>query len=89
MVSVSNMTDLIKKIALEVVETSNPVKIVFGTMLSTSPLKIKIDQKLTLGSTNLIIPKSVSDDPLVTGDSVIMIRMQGGQQYVVIDKAVM
>ncbi len=111
----------------------------FGTVTSTSPLEIQIDQKLTLTQDYLILTKAVLDhevdievnhftksDPLVgyapwdtthghpnagsgsipeshrhgysgrkkimiynglqKGEKVILIRLQGGQRYIVLDR---
>lgn len=111
----------------------------FGTVTSTSPLEIQIDQKLTLTQDYLILTKAVVDhevdievnhftesDPLVgyspwdtthshpdagsaeiptthrheykgrkkimiyngllPGEKVILIRLQGGQKYIVLDR---
>lgn len=82
-----NMIETIKKVAMDAFEASSPVKVVFGTVLSASPLKIKVEQKLTLGASNLVITKT-ADGALASGNKVVMIRMQGGQQYIIVDKVV-
>jgi hypothetical protein len=56
-----NMVELIKKAAMEAVETSKPASIVFGTVVSVQPLKINIDQKLTLDDDDLILTDHVID----------------------------
>lgn len=111
----------------------------FGTVISTSPLEIQIDQKLTLTEEYLILTKNVSDhevdievnhfteqnalvgygpwdtkhshpdagigeinpnhrhqylgrkkikiyNGLQKGEKVILIRLQGGQKYIVLDR---
>ena len=50
---------LVKKSAVEAVEASKPTNVVFGKVISTSPLKIMVDQKLTLGSMQLVLSKNV------------------------------
>ena len=145
---------LIKKAATEAVEASKPCNLVFGTVTSTSPLKINVEQKMTLTSAQLVLSRNVTDykvnieiddatenggdidlthnhsysgttgssnshshsysgttdeggninivhsheikgtkeitvkSALVVGDEVLMIRMQGGQKYIVIDRVV-
>ena len=131
-------------------EANNPVNVCFGKVTSASPLKILVEQKITLGSAQLILTRNVMDhDVMVTvdwgtntslsdhkhivdttsdeggtdshthlvsgntdtvdlshkhtmngkkkmtihnalqkGDEVILLRMQGGQKYVVMDRVV-
>jgi hypothetical protein len=58
------MTDfikLMKKTAVEAVNASKPANMVFGKVISVSPLKIKVDQKLILTSAQLVLSRSVTD----------------------------
>ena len=41
----TNAVELVKKAAVEAVDASKPVHILFGTVISASPLKIQVDQK--------------------------------------------
>lgn len=110
------MLDIIKKAALDAVNTGNPVAVQIGTVEAVSPLEISLDQRLTLPEAFLIVPESLtryeidlshvhklSGSPdtekalidkiviregLAVGDAVIMLRVQGGQKYLVLDKAV-
>lgn len=99
----TDLVRLIKKIALEAVDASNPTAIVYGKVSSVSPLKVYVEQKITLSKEQLVLTRSVKDhtvqiidngttktitikNGLVAGDKVVMLRMQGGQQYIVIDK---
>ncbi|EGT4969847.1 TPA: DUF2577 family protein, partial [Clostridioides difficile] len=64
-----------------------PIRIVFGIIESISPLKVKIEQKLSIGEIFLIQTdtfKRYTDKKI--GDKVVLIRMQGGQQYLVLDR---
>ena len=59
-----DMTDfikLMKKTAVEAVNASKPAHMVFGKVISISPLKIKIDQKLILTSAQLVLSRNVTD----------------------------
>lgn len=71
---------------MEAFTASKPADVVFGKVISDSPLKIKVDQKLELKSAQLVLTKTVVDDALISGEKVIMIRMSGGQKYIVIDR---
>lgn len=87
MLSSSSLMQILKQAAIEAVEASKPCAFVFGTVKSTTPLAINIDQKLTLTSSFLSVTQSAKDN-LAAGDRVAMARVQGGQQYLVIDKVV-
>lgn len=50
-----------KKTAVEAVEATKPVYIHVGEVLSVSPLKISVDQKMILGESLLILSRNVTD----------------------------
>ena len=82
-----DLLQIIKKAAMDAVETSNPMRVVFGTIESVSPLRVKIEQKLSIGEIFLIQTdtfKRYTDKKI--GDKLVLIRMQGGQQYLVLDR---
>ena len=123
------LTKTIKKVAVQAMQAEKPVEVCFGKVTGVSPLKILVDQKMTLGTGQLVLTRNVTDyktmitggniqnyyyvgtppnastvqvDPnhkhaigkieitvhngLVVGDEVILIRQQGGQKYVVVDR---
>jgi hypothetical protein len=93
---------LIKKAAIEAVKATNPAEVCFGKVTSASPLKVYVDQKLTLTEKQLVLCRNVTDyetmitftekrkaiihNRLVVGDEVILFREQGGQRYIVVDR---
>jgi len=56
-----NMLETIKQVAVEAVKASNPVAIIFGKVTQESPLKINIEQRLTLDAEHLILSSLVQD----------------------------
>lgn len=56
-----NLIEIIKMAAVEAVKASNPAAIVFGTVTSIEPLKINIEQRLTLDESHLVLSSLVSD----------------------------
>lgn len=85
----------IKRAALDAVEASKPVQVCFGKVISVSPLEILVEQKLLLGERQLVLCRNVCDmgkpqvtihNGLVVGDEVILLRQQGGQKYVAVDR---
>lgn len=126
-----NLIEIIKQAAIEAVTASNPCAIVFGTVTSIDPLKINVEQRLTLDASHLILTSLVKDIEvdvtidysteehthnhtipngltsnethkhaikgkttmkvhlgLKVGESVMLLRVQGGQKYIVLDRVV-
>lgn len=52
---------ILKKAAIEAVRASKPAEICFGKVTSVSPLKIYVDQKITLGKSQLMLARNVTD----------------------------
>lgn len=52
---------VIKKAAMEAVANSMPADIVYGTVLSVSPLSVYVDQKKTLEAEFLVLTRNVTD----------------------------
>lgn len=125
MPNANDMIRLIKKVAIDAVEARKPVNVCYGKVISINPLKIVVEQKLTLEKAQLILCQNVTDyktnvtmnwtsektwnydgdtillthsheikgkkqitvhNGLVVGDEVILIRQQGGQKYIVLDR---
>lgn len=83
-----SLIDLIKTVAVKAVEATNPVNVLFGTVVSESPLEIQIHQRLKLTEEFLVITERVTQANLKRADKVVLLRVQGGQQFVVLDKVV-
>ena len=129
-----NPVELVKQAALEAVEASGPVCVVFGKVISASPLKIPSEQKAIYTEKMLILTRNVTDyevdvsvsaqsvvishghdvvdtytgggsatpmnhnhpikgkkkvkvhNALLVDDEVILLRVQGGKKYVVLDR---
>lgn len=61
MLDANDLLNSIKKAATEAVEASKPVAVMFGKVISASPLKINVEQKMTLNSAQLILTRNVTD----------------------------
>lgn len=61
MFDMNDFLKLMKKTAVEAVDASKPANMVFGKVISASPLKIKVDQKLILTSAQLVLSRCVTD----------------------------
>ena len=56
-----DLLNIIKQAAVEAVEAQKPSDFCFGKVTSTSPLKILVEQKLTLGSAQLVLTRNVTN----------------------------
>lgn len=125
-----DLLNIIKKASVEAIDASNPTSVLFGKVISTYPLKISIEQRMTLTQEFLILTKNVTnyeiniemnvstentelhasiedknidmthnhnilknikvtiDNELKINDDVILLRMQGGQKYIVLDRLI-
>lgn len=69
MLDSNDILNVIKKAATEAVNAAKPTSIVYGKVTSASPLKISIEQKMTLTKEQLILSRNVTDyDTNITMD---------------------
>ena len=61
MFNYDDFVKIMKKAAVEAVVASKPANMVFGKVISESPLKIKVDQKLILTTAQLVLARDVTD----------------------------
>ncbi len=57
----SEISGLIKQLAVDAVNARKPADIVFGSVISTAPLRIRTDQKIILEENCLILCRSVTE----------------------------
>lgn len=77
----------IKRIAIEAVKAQRPTSVVFGTVKSVNPVEIRIDNGNTVDG-DFLVQTEAAKDGLSTGDKVALLQMQGGQQFLILDKVV-
>lgn len=80
------LLEKIKQAAIEAINSTDPVTVRYGTVTGTNPLIVKVDQKLVLRKAQLVVTKTAEN--ITTGDKVVLLRVQGGKQYVVLDSVV-
>ena len=61
MLNATDFYNVIKAAAMNAVEASQPCDFLFGKVISASPLKIYVDQKMTLTSSQLVLTRNVTD----------------------------
>ncbi|MBD3917636.1 DUF2577 domain-containing protein [Paenibacillus sp. PR3] len=95
------MLDAIRKAAMTAVEASNPVAFLFGIVTQINPLEVNVDQRFTLDADFLVQTEATTElrvrigpaeyfirRPLQVGDQVVLVRLQGGQRYLILDRVV-
>lgn len=100
---INTLVRAVKQAALDAVRASGPMGVCYGTVTSTAPLTVQVDQKKTLGPAQLIPTSTVRDAAvditvdnarklhqihlgLKTGEKVILLRCDGGQKYIILDR---
>lgn len=129
MADAGELLTAIKKAAIDAAESTKPVNVFFGRVVSANPLQINVEQKMLLGKAQLVLSRNVTEfktsisagniknyyytgdeesdgttpvspshthavgkiqvtvhNALAVGEEVILIRQQGGQKYIVIDR---
>ncbi|WP_438497178.1 DUF2577 domain-containing protein [Paenibacillus sp. IHBB 3054] len=95
------MLDAIKRAAKDAVDAAGPVVVHLGVVTKINPLRVLVDSRLELSEDFLIVPESLTElkvtvgnqdvvirKALAAGDKLLLIRMQGGQRYVIMDRVV-
>ncbi|WP_028988023.1 DUF2577 domain-containing protein [Thermicanus aegyptius] len=80
------MLNIIKQAALDALEAGQPVAVMFGAVTKTNPLEVNVDQRFTLSEDFLMQTNTAKY--LQAGDKVVLLRIQGGQKYLILDKVV-
>lgn len=87
MASNLSLMDTLRLLVVETVDAQKPCDIVYGTVKSLSPFEVIVD-KMTLDADFLQALARCSDQELGVGDTVALLRLQGGQEYLLLDKVV-
>jgi hypothetical protein len=99
--NVSKMVRLMKQASLGTMESGKPVAIQYATVTQINPLEVNVDQRFPLSEDFLIVPEHMTEykitigsteytirQGLKQGDGVILLRVQGGQQFIILGKVV-
>lgn len=71
-----NAVEVVKKAAIEAVEAGKPVNLLYGQVISASPLKIQVDQKAIYTEKMLVLTRNVTDFEV---DMTVSHQTVGGQ----------
>ena len=61
MLNLNDFLNVVKKASLEAVNADQPSDFLFGKVTSVKPLKILVEQKMTLGKAQLVLTRNVTD----------------------------
>jgi hypothetical protein len=99
--SMERFVKAIKQAGTGAVAAGSPVHVMYGEALVVNPVTIRVDQRFTLTAEFLTLTAATEElkvtiegvDYLIrpglqVGDKVVLLRVQGGQHYVVLDKVV-
>ena len=81
-----DLYNAMKQIAENVFEARRPADWCYGKVISLDPFQVQIDQKLPLKKEFLAVRTGVSASSFKVGDKLILLRKQGGQEYLILDK---
>ena len=81
-----DMFNAMKQIAENVFTAMRPADWCYGKVISLDPFQVQIDQKLPLKKEFLAVRTGVSASSFKVGDKLILLRKQGGQEYLILDK---
>ena len=57
----TELVKMLKQTALDAVDAKKPAAVYYGTVLSAAPLKIDVEQKMTLSQAQLVLTRAVVD----------------------------
>lgn len=89
MADANEFLEAMKKAALDAQEASKPVNVYFGEVISVSPLKISVEQKMVLGEGQLILTRNVTDYVITVTVQTDMAASDesGGQKEIMVHNA--
>ena len=76
--------EIMKQVAVNAVEARKPVALLFGTVSCLNPFKIRLSQReeYTKEFFLALDPVPVFEE----GDRLVLLRLQGGQQFLILGK---
>ena len=76
----TGLIDIIKRSALEAVESKKPCDLRYGTVVEASPLKVRVTNQFVLPSSMLIVPESLTDHEVKVSTMFTTKNKSGGSE---------
>lgn len=73
----------IKRAAIQAIDESKPCKVLYGKVISTNPIKVRVNKDFILTKEFL-----VADSQVDQNEDVVLVSYQGGQKYLVLSTRV-
>ena len=82
------IANTIKEIVSNYINYVNLSDVVFGTVVASNPIKVKLDtsSNLQIGEPFIIVTDKFKKEPLEVGAKIVLIKAKGGQKFVILDK---
>lgn len=80
------LVHLMQTAARGTLEATETTDLVYVEVLSTAPIRVRVNERVELGEAHLILSGQCRD-VLATGDRAIALRVHGGQKYYLMEKA--
>lgn len=82
------IANTIKEIVSNYINYANLSDVVFGTVVASNPIKVKLDtsSNLQIGEPFIIVTDKFKKEPLEVGAKIVLIKAKGGQKFVILDK---
>lgn len=77
------MLNTIKKISAQTGQAAVPAAFMYGSIISVNPIRVWVDSRFEIGKEVLVTFKDLT---LTAGDKVVLLRNQGGQQYLILGR---
>ncbi len=74
---------LIKRAALEAYDARKPCDLMYARVESVNPVSIKLENSLDIPEELIVLTHNIKSE-ISVGDSVAVIRKQGGQKYLIV-----
>ena len=77
------LSQIIKEVAKSGIDAEKPLAVMFGNVISESPLIIRLSDKMHITLDELIPTAKIRS--LKNGTHLILLRLAGGQQFLILD----
>ena len=87
LVNEHDFINTIKQVAIEAVKSTRPQETLFATITSLNPLEMKVENGQIVDE-DYLVPTQAAKNGLEQGEKVAVLRIQGGQRFLILDKVV-
>ncbi|TVX91907.1 DUF2577 family protein [Paenibacillus agilis] len=78
------LSEKIKRISMQANTASVPAAVMFGQVQKVTPIHLLVDSRFVIEGDMVIMSRDLPE--LLVGDTVVLLRNNGGQQFVVLGR---